>query len=79
MYKTRDIFLAAYLMTLGYQVEKFEKNGRLIDVVFEEDNCEKDALDYYNGAECEARKFADCYKNLKEVVLKGRDSLKKET
>ena len=70
LYGTTDIYEAAYLAALGYPYVSKVRAGHRWVIQFNAVNGIRQAsMDYYAGAQVEARKFVDSYRRLKDFVF----------
>jgi len=72
-YTTRDLYLAAYLITEGLPLAEVERRERVCYFHFEDlFKAEKFALDYRkNQANCRVREYVDALHELKGKIFEG--------
>jgi len=67
MYKTSDLYLAAYLKATGTPIEGTERKGRKVFFIFE-DVSDQAVTDYFNDAMVAALSYKDSLQNLKTMI-----------
>jgi len=77
LYKTSDLYFAAYLKTLGMELLKTERDGRKVIFVFEKKSSFKDLKrEYFNRtSRVTALTFVDEIRTLKALTYMAREEL----
>jgi hypothetical protein len=71
-YKTRDIYLAAFLKARDVPLESFEKEGEAVVFVFRDlGNVEDLVEEYFCGGTVQAQRFKSELKGLKSAIYDG--------
>jgi len=68
-FSTQNLYQAAYCLCRGYKIMGFERTGGKVNVIFEGEDMTAKALEFYNGAKVDAKKYSDSYRSLKDMVF----------
>jgi hypothetical protein len=68
-FATQNLYQASFLFCQGYKVLGTERDGGKVSVIFEGENVREKALQFYNGAKVDAKKYSDAYRSLKDMIF----------
>lgn len=69
IFSTQNLYQAAYCLCRGFKINGFERTGGKVNVIFEGEDMTSKALEFYNGAKVDAKKYSDSYRSLKDMVF----------
>ncbi|MDD3375158.1 MAG: DUF5659 domain-containing protein [Candidatus Omnitrophica bacterium] len=71
-YCTANIYEAAYLLTVGFQLAGKQRNGAKIVLEFKaSQKLIDESLKFYNGGRVDARAFSEAFKNIKNFIFEA--------
>lgn len=69
-FKTKDLFLAAFLVASGQTLLRTDFEGTICWFVFDSYVCDRLVQSYWNGTDsCSARDYANALRNLKDIIF----------
>jgi len=68
-FSTQNLYQASFCLCKGYKIKGFKKDGNKVVVIFEGEDISAKALEFYNGAKVDAKKYSDAYRSLKDMIF----------
>lgn len=68
-YSTQNLYEAAFCLCEGLKLAGKKADGKKVLILFDGENAEARALQFYNGAQVEAKRYSDAYRTLKDYIF----------
>lgn len=69
-YATQNLYEGSFLMEKGFKLAGKNDTGGKVTILFKgSPEINEAAIKFYNGGRVEAKKYADCYRTLKDYIF----------